>query len=453
MNSLTHPLITSNSFLHDIAFPRLLSTKFWEANFVIQSHQSLLSSFKNHIEALDEQFFTSEERKLHYLAKDRKPRTIIFSFGEVTINRRRYIPRNGKGSFYFIDSLLGLAKYQRVSQQVVANILHSISHDHLSYQKAAAPYGLSKAFVYNLIKKLNPDVYVPYLKVPIKTQFLHIVADEDHVAIQDKKRSKKKRKDKTNRHMIRHITLFTDIKTVSKGRHELVNRMIFSQLGNETTAEFCSRVNDYILDNYMVTGQTFVYGDGASWISKTLTNEVAGIYIHDKFHMKQALMRVCGGRKSSERTILEELLEKNEKELFGSAVKALFPDLSEFKQKQFRYILSFWDAYQRNFQTSNTLWCCAEGINSHYFSEYFSSRPKGFSISNMHKIGYLLSFSHSGYDMRRYFSDNQEDFIKPEADISNLVDDKYYDAFQAAIPVIGKGLTTNLYKALKGLSR
>ena len=61
MNSLTHPLITSNSFLHDIAFPRLLPTKFWEANFVIQSHQSLLSSFKNHIEALDEQFFASEE--------------------------------------------------------------------------------------------------------------------------------------------------------------------------------------------------------------------------------------------------------------------------------------------------------------------------------------------------------------------------------------------------------
>ena len=359
--------------------------------------------------------------------------------------------RNGRGSFYFVDSLLGLAKYQRVSQQVVANILHSISHDHLSYQKAAEPYGLSKAYVYGLIRKLNPDVYIPYLKEPITTQFLHVVADEDHVAIQDRKRSRKERKDKTNRHMIRHITLFTGIKTISKGRHRLVDRMIFSQLRNETTAEFCARVNEYILDNYKVTGRIFVYGDGASWISRTLTDEVAGIYIHDKFHMKQALMRVCGGRKSSERAILEELLENNEKELFASAVRALFPELSEFKQKQFRYILSFWDAYQRNFQTPNALWCCSKGINSHYFSEYFSPRPKGFSISNMHKIGYLLSFSHSRYDIRRYFIDNQEDFIKPETDTSDLLDDKHYEVIQAAIPVIDKGLTTNLYRAVKSL--
>ncbi|MGX8680906.1 MAG: UPF0236 family transposase-like protein, partial [bacterium] len=429
-----------------------LPAKHWEINYTIMAHQAVIDSFIKHLEYLDEQFFASDMRKESYLAKDKQSRTIIFSFGEVTINRRRYALRSGKGSFFFIDSLLGIPKYQRVSKQVIANILHSISYDHLSYQKAAQPYGLSKAYVYKLIKRLNPDVYMPYLEAPIKTQFLHLVADEDHVAIQDNKRSKEEKKDKINRHMVRHVTLFTDIKTVSKGRNKLVNRMIFSQLKNETITEFCERINSYILDNYMVTGQTFVYGDGASWISKTLPDMVAGTYIHDKFHMKQALMRVCGGKKSSERTILEELLDKDEKDLFKSAVEALFPDLNDYKKKNFKYILSFWDSYQRNFKVADSLWCCAEGINSHYFSEYFSSRPKGFSIENIHKIGYLLSFSHSRYDIRRYFIDNENDFIKSRKSTDDFLEDKYYEALQASIPVIDKGLNTYLFKALKGLS-
>lgn len=420
---------------------------FWETNYLSFSSHLIQHLFIQCLVHIDDLFFLSDDRRNSYYSKDIQTRTLVTLFGTITFSRRRYIHKSTHKPFFYIDYLLGISKYQRVTNQVIAQVLHNISFEHDSYRKATQQFGLSKSFAYHQIKKLNPNVFTPYLDQPITCDNLHIVADEDHIALQDKK--KKKKKDGLNSYMLRHVTIFTDISKVCKNRNQLNNRMILTQLEQESIQEFSQRVNDFILDNYRVYNKTYVYGDGASWI-QTLTDETGSTFILDKFHMKQALFKVCGGKTNKPvRDILERYLELDNYEMFEKVVKVIYADnLSNHKKKNLQYIKNFWQAYQRNFKIPQALWCCAEGINSHYFSEYFSSRPKGFNKSNIHKIGYLLSLSHSDYDIRKYFIENINDFIEDKGNANYTQRDKKYLEKLNNIPVINTGKTTGIYNLL-----
>lgn len=448
---LPHLSTISNTLFHTgYELPLSPNPLFWESHYLQFSSQLIQNLFIQYIEHIDELFFHSVDRKHTYYSKDKQSKTLVTLFGTITFKRRRYINKLTGSSFHYIDYLLGISKYQRVSNQVIAQVLHNISFEHDSYRKATQQFGLSKSFAYYQIKKLNPDVYVPYLLKPISCDNLHIVADEDHIAIQDKKR--KRKKESTNSYMLRHVTIFTDISKVCKNRNQLKNRMILTQLENESVQEFSQRVNDFILDNYRVYDKAYVYGDGAAWI-QTLAHETGSLFILDKFHMKQALFRVCGGKTNKPiRDILEKYLELDNYEMFEKVVKVIYANnLSQFKTKNLRYIKNFWSSYQKNFKIPQALWCCAEGINSHYFSEYFSSRPKGFSKSHIHKIGYLLSLSHSSYDIRKYYIENIQDFIEEKKDTNYTYQNKKHLETFHNIPILNNGETKGIYHLLNNL--
>lgn len=441
----------SNTLFHiDNHFPLSPNPLFWESHYVQSASLLIQNLFIQYLEYIDELFFHSPERISTYYSKDKQERSLVTLFGTITFKRRRYSNKSTGKSFHYIDYLLGLCKHQRVTNQVIAQIIHNISFEHDSYRKATQPFGLSKSFAYYQIKKLNPDIYTPYLHHPVSCDYLHIVADEDHIAIQDKK--KKRKKDSLNSYMLRHVTIFTDITRVSQNRNQLKNRIILTQLENESVQEFSQRVNDFILDNYRIYQKTYVYGDGASWI-QTLANETGSTFILDKFHMKQALFRVCGGKTNKPiRDVLEKYLEYDNREMFKKVVTIINSEnLSDFKQKNLNYILNFWDSYQNNFKIPQALWCCAEGINSHYFSDYFSSRPKGFNKSNIHKLGYLLSLSHSSYDIRKYYIENLQDFIEDKPKIEYTHQDKSYLEKLNNIPIINNGETTGMFHLLNNL--
>lgn len=442
---LSHLQSISTPFGHfDDSLPLSPNPLFWESQYLHFSSLMIAQLFVQYLEYIDNLFFHSAERKLSYYSKDKQSRTLITLFGTITFTRRRYINKSTGKYFHYIDYLLGISQYQRVTNQVISQVFHNISYEHDSYRKATQPFGLSKSFAYYQIQKLKPDVFMPYLTNPINCDNLHIVADEDHIALQDKRR----KNDSANSYMLRHVTIFTDISKVCKNRNKLENRMILTQLENESVQEFSQRVNDFILDNYRVRENTYVYGDGAAWI-QTLANETASKFILDKFHMKQSLFRICGGKNNKPiRDILERYMELNNYDMFEKVVKIVYGDnMSNFKKKNLQYIKNFWESYQKNFKIPQALWCCAEGINSHYFSEYFSSRPKGFNKTHIHKIGYLLSFSHSNYDIRKYFIENMKDFIS-DKEIEYTKQDKKYLEKLNNIPVINVGKTTGIYNLL-----
>lgn len=343
---LSQPDTIINSFYNYISeLPQSPNPLFWESNYINFSSNLIKTLFIQVLHQIDELFFESQERINSYYSKDKQLRTIVTTFGTISFYRRRYINKHTHKSFHYIDYLLGLSKYQRVSNQVISQILHNISFDHDSYRKATEHFGLTKSFAYYTIKKLNEDVYVPYLSNPIECDYLHIVADEDHIAVQDK--NKKRKENSNNCYMLRHVTIFTDISKVCKHRNKLENRMILTQLENESVKEFSQRVNEFILENYYVRGKSFVYGDGASWI-QTLADETASTFILDKFHMKQALFKVCGGKTNKPiREVLERYLELNNYEMFEKVVKVVYGDnLSNSKKKYLQYIKNFWECVE-----------------------------------------------------------------------------------------------------------
>lgn len=441
----------NNHYLFNLDIFKSHDNSLWESNFFNSASNYIISVFIAHLESLDNEFFNSNNRLTFYLSKDRPERTLVTIFGTVTFKRRRYQNRTTGKYFYYIDSLLGITKKQRITNQVQAQILHSISFEHESYRKACQPFGLSKSTAYYLIKKLDPEHYVPDLSKIITCDNLHIVADEDHIALQNKKIARKS--GTINSYMLRHATIFTGIKKVSKKRNQLQNRVTLTQLEREDITEFTDRVNEFIMRNYKVKDTVYVYGDGAGWI-QTLANNTCATFILDKFHMKQALFRICGGKTNKPiRDILENYLEGDKRELFNETVKSLNKDnFSDFKKKNLKYINNFWNSYQNNFKIPQALYCCAEGINSHYFSEYFSSRPKGFSKSNIHKIGYLISLAHSKHLLQTYFIDNFASLLKNTDEPLHKKPSTSNQVYKSNLPIVSAGRTAKYVKLINSIA-
>ena len=128
----------------------------------------------------------------------------------------------------------------------------------------------------------------------------------------------------------------------------------------------------------------------------------------------QAIVRICGGKKNTDiRNLLTTLINTNKKAKFKEIIKALHPNgISEFKQKQVSYIENNWAYYQHNFKIPGVLSCCAEAINSHYFASRLSSRPKGFSITNIHKLGALLALEASNIKLNIFLQENIKELTR-----------------------------------------
>jgi Uncharacterised protein family (UPF0236) len=406
----------------------IFNTGSWENNFIKLTDEVRRQAFIAMLEEMDEEFFHSKERKDAYLSKDRIQRTLTTTFGSISYTRRKYTHKEHRTSFYFIDTLLNLSRYQRVSDETQVAVLRDIVEDKLSYEKACRKFRLSKTTAYNLIQRLNPEQLTGQLALKISCDYLHVVADEDHVAIQDKANPRKE--GRNNRYMLRQITLYTALKQVSKGRNQLQNRVVFSQHEHESIIDFCERVNTFIYNNYNIKHDTFVYGDGANWI-KTLAEEIGTTFIIDQFHIMQALVRLCGGKNNTEaRNTLTSYLKNNQKQPFFEMIEQLNPNMSEFKQRQVKYLNNNWTYYLNNFTIPQALVCCAEGINSHYFASRLSSRPMGFAISTIHKLGSLLAVAASNVNIQQFLSDNLATLTrKKETAITIKNPNKYLNNF------------------------
>jgi Uncharacterised protein family (UPF0236) len=424
----------------------------WEWEIKTSLDDFIVNLISNQLQLIDDAFFESAERMRDYLSKDTRERTLTTTLGTITFNRRRYKRRDGKGYYYHIDKQLNLDKYERISKEVKVQLLKLISAHNLSYQKAADRFNLSKTVVYYLLNSLDLSSVTPTLQAKIECDYLHVIADEDHIALQEHRQIRKsKDSPKTNSHIIKHVTLFTGVKKVSKNRNALVNRVTLTPISSESSEAFCERVNHFIYHNYNVKDNIYAYGDGANWI-KALATEINAPFILDKFHMQQALLRIGGGKKNKQLlSELRKLLDQNKKKEFFQLVDNTYKgiELSPFKQSQISYMKNQWKNYQRNFTIPKAQYCCAEGINSHYFSNRLSSRPKGFSKNNVHNLAFLLAQAYSHHK----FIDGVRDLLpKPVKNNPTIKNENKYFA-PITFPVIKFGLKTWQFKTLHSFTR
>lgn len=418
MNTITNITNFLNTQLHDF-FSNLAvnpqSLNQIEYTFPPMIERITIDAFVILLEHIDTAYAQSQERKNSFSIKDCKFRTLTTTFGNITYKRRYYQNKHTKVYYFYIDDLLDLLPYKRCSAGVDSKILANLaSNFSITYKQAAAPFGMSKGYVYSLLKNLDFYLDTPDLDVSIPCKQLYIQADEEHIHLQYKnqKRLKSDGKKRSTNYELKEVTIFTGKEKIGKKRFQLKDRVIITQLHNEDNLDFYQRVNDYIQRNYQTCEVPYCYGDRAPWI-QSLAEEIGAHSIMDKFHFSQALTRATGGSRYKDVTeLLRYYVKSNERVSFEYLVNlhmGLERRTKEYNLKARDYILNNWESYQLNFTLEDHVCCSAEGINSHYFASYFSSRPKGFSIKNIHTIGALRALHNSNIEIDKYYLDNKEE--------------------------------------------
>ena len=144
---------------------------------------SILTAF---LEKMDEDLVTGAKalrREDGITVKERNvSRTWLTELGELTYKRTYFRLRDG--SFvYLLDHVIGVESYERISKELVADILQAATVK--SYQQAidSTKQEISRQTLHNRLVALD-DLVIPVERVEETPETLDIFADEDHVHLQ-----------------------------------------------------------------------------------------------------------------------------------------------------------------------------------------------------------------------------------------------------------------------------
>lgn len=383
----------------------LLSTL--DESLCIIARDSLVSIF----ETMNSSFSISLNRKRKYDIKSHHTRTIMTIFGEITFNRTFYTSKlNGK-NYCYVDSILGLHKYDYFDPYLKTLIVDYSANN--SYPKVAKYINdlignrikvkssfnyVSRQTVRNII--MNANISFPDIKELDTPESLYIIADEKWIHTQNNDN-----KDV----MQKSIVIFEEIK-----KNRLINKMIFASLDGS----FLNNCLDYIYKVYDVNkfNRIFIMGDGALWI-KALKDEfyfnsnttvIQGL---DNFHFKQALHHICLNKDLE--IISTTYILDNNKKAFIEVCDKLISSCSHRKQiieSKKEYILNNWANINNLYKYK--LSCPMEAQISHNIADLFTSRPKGYSIKTINKLTELRLLYKNNNNIKELFLNNFNSKVK-----------------------------------------
>lgn len=408
----------SNFLLHS-SFPTFNNFNLISEKFVCDTSNHLSQlAFASYLEKLDCAFFNSNHRIKNFKVKQFRYRTIDTTFGPVTFKRRQYINKFNYSYFYYIDDeILKLDRYQRLSNDLLAEIFYFVCTE--SYQKVANRFNLSKQTIYNKITALRPYFIdgIDYSLDIKDIDILYIQADETYVPKQDQSKSRS--------YMIKNITIHQGLKKICKGRRQLINKLQLTMYNGESNEDFNDRVYSTITTLYNFNN-LYYYGDSANWI-KTLAGDLNATYILDLFHSGQAINRFCTLANKDHIKPLQILLSNNLKNEFMNYVADKIGldniNRNEFRARNYHYILNNWKYIYRNYSLEKNVGCSQEGINYHSFTSRLTTNPKGFNPLNAQVIAQLICAKNNGANFRKTIQ--EKIIVKKVTDISTSKNQKY----------------------------
>lgn len=339
--------------------------------------------------------FKLKDRKEKFECLEKDDRTIISIFGEINFKRRYYQDKETKERVYLLDQFLKLEKRERMLPNVKERLIEEARET--SYKRAGqkASYGteISKQTVKNEINKLDFKAEEAEEKEnKKKVKKLYIIADEDHVHLQ-----------KGGIEEPRLIIVYDSI--IEKGKRiELKNKKHFGGIYTKKIDDLWEEVMSYIENNYDTEylERVYISGDGANWIKTGLEWIIKSVYVLDEFHMKKAINGIVGRITKANK----KEKEKQKKEI-RTAIRRLnfvrfkeicYEILEEEKEKTIRerkedlmdYILNNVEGIKNLYRNKKELHgCSAEGHVSHIYSDRMSSRPMGWSTTNINNMSRL----------------------------------------------------------------
>jgi len=401
--------------------------------------ESLIAIF----EAIDKGYKDSSDRKRLYHIKAYHERSLMTIFGEITFKRTFYSDKDNQGSFCYLDSFLGLHKYDYFDPYIKALVIdYSTKY---SFQKTGSLISemignrielskdclLSRQIVRSII--IKSVVPVPKCEQINDVETLYIMADEKFIHTQ--------RNNKQDV-MIKSMVVF-DNTTRNGQRTKLINKRIFSKRGDLIT----DSVLDYIYKSYDTDKIKKVYymGDGASWI-KNITNsfkfttKTEVIFGLDKFHFKLAIHHICQ----------DELLKynvtsyilNNKKKAFKEVCKNLimsYPSRQNTIIDKQNYIINNWQYILNSY--NNNLRCCMESNISHNIADLFTARPKAYSLSMLDKLMEHRMLYKNNYNLKELYLINFNNKNQIVMDLENINYDIFDMHHKNIKPRLGKMAT------------
>lgn len=369
--------------------------------------------------------------QFHVERKNQK-KELLCSMGVLHFRRTGYTDLQTRKYVYLLDRLLGIGKHERVTTECIARILEeALESSYAKGGRAASPKDkATKQAVKEWVHGLDFSEPCKEQREKKKLPYLHIVADEDHVAAQFHQRRGDLEKDengnKNNTILAKLIVLYEDIydeaseKQQAKGKHRyrLTGKHVFSgtHKGSLANEYFWQEVADYIEKTYDTDALERIYiaGDGAAWIKAGTGILTKSRFVLDRFHMmkyvNESVAHLEGNVEEMKSEIWEALNTGDRKRLRNIYARILAATESESKaeavKKAYRYFSNQWEGIRNRVEEPGGCWkCCAEGQVSHILSARMSSRPMGWSEKGCDKMARLRAYRENGgkvIDLLRY---------------------------------------------------
>lgn len=367
-----------------------------------------------------------------YVERKGQQKELLCSMGVLHFRRTGYKDLQNQKYVYLLDRLLGIEAHERVTTECIAKMLEEATES--SYAKggrAASPKDkATKQAVKEWVHGLDFSESIPERKEKKKLRYLHIVADEDHVAAQFLQKKGDLQKDengnKNNTLLSKLIVLYEDIddeasekqQAIGKHRYRLTGKHVFSGIhkGSLENEYFWQEVADYIEKTYDTDTLERIYiaGDGAQWIKAGTEILIKSRFVLDRFHMMKYVNESVAhleDRADDAKSEIWDALNTGDKAELGNIYgRILAATESESKaeavKKAYHYFMNQWDGIMTRVEESGGCWkCCAEGQVSHILSARMSSRPMGWSEHGCDQMSHLRAYRENGgkvIDLLRY---------------------------------------------------
>ena len=346
------------------------------------------------IEEMDQSLVTAakaQRRRDGITVKDRNvERVLTTELGELRYKRTYFTMPDGSYA-YILDHLIGVEAYERISKELIAEILQAATVN--SYQDAidTTKQKISRQTVHNRLAALD-ELVMPVERMKETPETLDIFADEDHVHLTPRGQA-----------MVPLVTMTEGIDESDPKRHKTIHPFHIGAYGTSADA-FRENALAVLTERYDLdqVKQINVHGDGAPWIRSLQQVIPHSRLVLDGYHLEKELrsfLRLEGARHYA-KVIRDAMKKEDGYEAFNRYCEMICSKQTTEKgrekaRKFISYCSDHWDAIVAR-MSGKTCGSCTEPQVSHVLSERLSRDPIAWSKEGLSKMTMLVVYSKNG---------------------------------------------------------
>ena len=346
------------------------------------------------LEKMDEDLVSGAKalrREDGIIVKERDvPRSWLTELGELKYKRTYFRLRDG--SFvYLLDHIIGIESYERISKELVADILQAATVK--SYQQAidSTNQEISRQTVHNRLVALD-DLVMPVKRVEETPEALDIFADEDHVHLTPKGQA-----------IVPLVTITEGMDESNPKRHKTIHPIHVAAFGMAADA-FRENVLAVLTERYDLekVKQINIHADCGPWIHGLQQLIPHSRLVLDGYHLEKELRSFLRleGAGCYAGVIRDSMRKEDGYEAFERYCEAIFSKQTTEKgqekvRKFVEYCANHWSAIVAR-MSKQTCGSCTEPLVSHVLSDRLSRNPIAWSKEGLNRMTMLVVYTKNG---------------------------------------------------------